>query len=171
MDNSITKKYSQTMKHNNINVFTQGKSTISTNMRTTLSLISTHHMITSPSCTTDPCPSTRMRASPPSPPPSLTLMRSLARGWTSVLLTSSGLTACMTVVGITEVLYMPSHVLRMTFHNIVFSSQHTHSAGPVLIWTDQHLWNDPERWRQLRLGPDTEHSRWYGSDTGGALQR
>lgn len=133
LDNAITKKYNLTLKYNDINVFTQGKSTISTSMRTTSSLILTHHMITSPSCTTDPCPSTRMRASPPSPPPSLTLMRSLARGWTSVLLTLSGLTACMTVVGITEVLYMPSYVPRMTFHNIVFSSQHTHSAGPVLI--------------------------------------
>lgn len=125
----------------------------------------------SPSCTTDPCPSTRMRASRPSPPLSLTLMTSLDRGWTSVLLTLSDLTACMTVVGIPEVLLILYHFLRKIFKSIVFSSQHTHSTGPVLIWTDQHLWNDPEGWEQLKLGPNTEHSSWHRPDIGGALQR
>lgn len=44
-------------------------------------------------------PLSRMRQSPPSPPPYHISMRSLGRGSTSVLLTSSGSTACMTVVG------------------------------------------------------------------------
>lgn len=125
----------------------------------------------SPSCTTDLCPSTRTRVFPPSPPPSLILMRSSARGWTSVPLTSSDLTACITVVGITEVMLVFNIFSRMAFHNMFFSSQHTHSPGPVLIRTDQHLWNDTERWRQLRLGPNAEHSCWHGPDAGGALQR
>lgn len=70
--------FRQTLIH--IAVVTQEKNTISTSTRTTSSLILTRHMIMSPSCTTDPCPSTRMRPPPPSPPPSPTLMRSLARG-------------------------------------------------------------------------------------------
>lgn len=124
----------------------------------------------SPSCTTDPCPSTRTRASPPSPPPFRTLTRSLARGWTSVPSTSSDLTACMTVVGMPAVFAL-HWFFRRTSHKIFFSSQHTHPAGPVLIWVDQHLRHDSERWGQLRLGPYTEHSCWHRPDASGALQR
>lgn len=90
----------QHYQHNNVTLSSQGRSTISISMRTTSSLIWTRRMIMSPSCTTDHCPSTRMTASPRSPPPYHISMRSLARGWTSVLWTSPGSTACTTAVSI-----------------------------------------------------------------------
>lgn len=83
-------------------------------------------MIMSPSCTTDPCPSTRTRASPPSPPPSRTLMRSLARDWTSVPSTLSDLIACMTVVSMPEALFVLYRFFRRTSQKYSFPAN-THT--------------------------------------------